>query len=458
MNRWISLFISLFVLGSFSMADPIAFPILGNVQPKHARDIQASNWSVGAETMDRDYTIYKNWKDYLGPLGFKKARIQGGWAKTEPRKGQYRWDWLDEILLDMPTQGVTPWVCLCYSNPVYNQNDSIRLGAGLPSTPEALAAWDQWVAAFVQRYKTVVTEWEVWNEPNLRNANSTTHYAAFFIRTAEIIKNIQPNATIVGLSMAGVRTDFTEEVLLILKQEDKLHLLDKVTYHPYKPNPDQSYSEVEKLKDAIATVSDRIQIFQGENGCPSSFRKTKALSNYPWTERSQAKWALRRLLGDLGRDIESSYFSIMDMKYPDEMNTKGLLRSNDDQTVASPKQSYYALQNLAAIFDDSLHRVQDFTFTTNASRSVTAFAFKNKNRPVIPIWFGDQTPSDSNQKTWIDITFDHISFKKPVYVDLRTGIIYEIPEECITTSGTFQGIPVYDSPILIAEKRCIPIQ
>ena len=68
---------------------------VGTVRARHARDITGSNWSVGAETMDRDYTVYRYYRDYLGPIGAKKARIQAGWAKTlglarcdHPRHGQ----------------------------------------------------------------------------------------------------------------------------------------------------------------------------------------------------------------------------------------------------------------------------------------------------------------------------------------------------------------------------------
>lgn len=39
----------------------------------------------------------------------------------------------------------------------------------------------------------------------------------------------------------------------------------------------------------------------------------------------------------LSRDIPSPYFSIMDMKHPDEMNRKGLLHLREDQTVEYAK-------------------------------------------------------------------------------------------------------------------------
>lgn len=55
---------------------------IGKIQPRHARDISAPNWSIGAEMIDRDYTIYPNWRGHLGPLDAMKAWIQSGWAKS----------------------------------------------------------------------------------------------------------------------------------------------------------------------------------------------------------------------------------------------------------------------------------------------------------------------------------------------------------------------------------------
>ena len=74
-----------------SASCPVDYQLLGKIRARRAKEIEASNWSVGAETMDRDYTVYQYWKSYLGALGFKKARVQGGWAKTEKRHGQYDW-------------------------------------------------------------------------------------------------------------------------------------------------------------------------------------------------------------------------------------------------------------------------------------------------------------------------------------------------------------------------------
>ncbi len=451
------------VLNVSTFAADLSYEKIGQVKSRHAKEIHASNWSVGAETMDRDYTIYNNWKTYLGPLGVKKARIQGGWAKTEPVRGVYHWDWLDEIVYDMADQGVEPWICLCYGNPVYSSGGGTRLGAQLPAAPDALHAWRQWVAACVVRYRDVVDEWEVWNEPKIGQDDVAELYAALVIETAETIRSIQPDSTIIAMALAGVHAKGPQNVLQRVKEQGKLHLIDEISYHPYNKNPDASYQGVAELRAMIHRYSDRIPIVQGENGAPSEFRKTKALRNYVWSELSQAKWALRRMLGDLGRDIRSSYFSIVDMKYPDEINRKGLLKINDDKEVIAVKQAYYAVQNLASVFDDSLERIPRYPYSSTAKQSLSLFGYANRftKQQIVTIWFDAEIPSDSNSYCEVEFTFPNAQFSKPVYVDLRTGFVYALPESAWERLGSvyhFRGIPIYDSPILIADQSAFLMQ
>jgi hypothetical protein len=440
--------------------EEISFTKIGSIKRRHAKDIKSNNWSIGAETMDRDYTIYDNWKQHLGPLGIKKARLQAGWAKTEKQKGQYNWAWLDNIIFDMVEDGVEPWMNVSYGNP--NYGGGTRLGADMPKTEEAIKAWTRWVSGMANRYKNYIDEWEIWNE-GAHGGNTMDLYVNLYIPAAEAIREVQPDATIMALAIAGVHPELASEFLEIMEQKGKLHLVDQITYHPYNKNPDDSYEEVAELRAAIDEYSERITIRQGENGAPSMVRKTKALSGYEWSELSQAKWALRRLLGDLGRDISSSYFAIMDMKYPDEMNRKGLLHANEDKTVVYKKPAYYAVQNLTSVFDYRLKRIPHYPYIANNERSMSLFVYENKasNNQVVTIWFDGEIPSNSNDKININFTFPNGQFNDPVYVDLRTGKVYKIPEDQYTQSGTkyvFKNIPVYDSPVLIADRSILFIK
>lgn len=448
----------------------IPFNPLGQVQPRHARDIAASNWAIGGETLDRDYADYDAYKRYLGPLGAKQIRLQGGWAKTERQKGVYDFAWLDRIIDDAIAQGVEPWLQTSYGNPIYPGGGTTNLGGGAPTSPEALQAWDRWVRAMAERYQGKVTAWEVWNEPDIgRHGVPAPHYSKLFIRTAEILRSVDPEATIYALSIANPgKFDYIGEFLDSLKANDKLHLVDEITFHGYRYNPDEAYRQIAQLRELVARYSPDIRLRQGEQGAPSENQPILALRNYPWTETSQAKWALRRLLGDFGRDIPSLYFQISDMHYaaaPDAHavghNTKGLLRTDSTHRVVGVKAAYHAVQHLTSIFDHTLKRIPNYAYTTSSrDTALQVFGYRKvgSDQQVVTIWLGGETPGNTNQKTPVDFTFPAGRFEDPVYVDLRTGEVYQIPRARWSRSGTeyrFTGIPIYDSPVLIADRSAI---
>jgi len=456
--------LSLCLLSPAFGAEPdegIPFPPAGKIQPRHARDIAGSNWSVGAETMDRDYTVYAHWKSYLGPLGIKKARIQGGWAKTEKQKGVYDYAWLDEVVFDMPKQGVEPWLSLSYGNPIYEGGGDPQIKGRVPTSEIGLAAWAAWVRKTVERYRNQIDEWEVWNEPNYDIAPAD--YARLLVLTAETVKSVQPNATIIAFGLgSGVNFKYARSVLEILRQQGKVGLIDQISHHRHQANPDVRGPELE-LEKVVAEFSDAITIRQGEAGCPSEIGKKRAMANYPWTELIQSKHVLRRLLGDLGRDKESSVFGIVDMKYPDEMNRKGLLRARDDRTVEYPKPAYYSVQNLAAVFDNRLVRTTHFRAELDRDLPLSAYAYRHgpSGQSVVTLWLHDQIPTDDNRKTAVDLTFHGVAFTNPLYVDLRTGRVYAIPRDAWSTRdgrATFRQVPVYDSPVLIADQAALPLE
>ncbi len=445
---------------------PAGFERLGQITPRHARAIAASNWSVGAETMDRGYTTYSKWREHLGPLGVKSARIQSGWARTEKSPGVYDWSWLDEIIPDMVDQGVKPWVSLSFGNPIYEGGGTSMVSSRLPTGP-ALERWDAFVRAIVERYGKQVDEWEIWNEPLIQKI-PLEEYAAFVMRTAAVVREAQPSARILIGAFAGSQTRRLPEILQLIQDAGKLSLVDVVTYHPYKPNPDSVWGDVNQLRADIARYSDRITIFQGENGCPSTSVTYGALSGHDWTELSQAKWTLRRLLGDLGHDIRSSYFSIIDLHYASEgggvrLNTKGLLASREDQSVDHRKPAYRAYQHITAIFDESIARAPDAVIALGDQAdtgALAAFAYEKRGvGPIVTLWRSGAMPSNALESQGLDVTITGVRFEEPVYVDMLSGAVHRIPAEQIEVLEEFtrfRSIPVGDWPVLIAEAAALP--
>ncbi|MEU0661086.1 GH39 family glycosyl hydrolase [Streptomyces lavendulocolor] len=439
---------------------PRGWPHLGSVAPRTAHQIGASQLIVGAETLDRDYADYPGFSPYLGRLGATGTRLQGGWAKTEKTKNVYDWAWLDRIVEDAHSRGVKPWLQLSYGNGAYTGGGGSGLGGRLPSSPEALEAWDAWVTAMVKRYKNRVTEWEVWNEPNLAGI-PVADYTDFFIRTATRIRAEQPNAVVYGQE-AGIDVPYARDFLIRLAEKGKAGLLGGFSYHPYNANPDDAwtYGQVEKLRALLAQYAPGAVVRQGENGAPSRPGSFGALGDLDWTELSQSKWFLRRVLNDLGRDISTSVFSISDLHYPSKINSKGLLQTNTDKSIRYAKPSYYAVQTVASVFDSTVKPLPGYQWsaTPGASLTVQAFAHRHTGRQIVGVWSGAAKPSESNTRTATDLTFTGGDFRDPVYVDVRTGAVHDIPAANWSMRDgtyTFRDVLVYDSPVLIADRSTV---
>ena len=474
-------------IGGYSQSgNESSFPLISKIQARNASEIVSSNWLIGCETLDRDFADYDQYKEYLNPLGIKRLRLQAGWARIEKVKGQYDWAWLDHIVNDATQRGLQPWVQFSYGNSIYEGGGGINLAAGVPHSEEALAAWDKWVAAMVNRYKDKVRDWEVWNEPNFGDNlyNTPEKAAALNIRTAEIVRRIQPNAIISGLALGHIGLEYADDFFKALDKAGKLHLFDNMTYHDYVYNPDAHYPKVMNLKAALEKYAPHMPLRQGENGAPSGPRLGGALGDYDWSELSQAKWNTRRMLGDLGHDIESSVFTIIDIAYNTagpirRLNVKGLIMSDSTKRAIRPKLAYYAVQNVASIFDHSLERIknirdshngdyipenpEEVAMTKNTDRSLAVYGYRHKTSRfnIFTIWQDEAIPTNSMEKKNHNFTFTNAYFEHPVYVDIITGEVFDIPASQWSKNGTkytFKNIPIYDGPILITDKSLILIK
>ncbi len=449
----------------------VDFPVVGKVKARAASEIAASSWSVGGETIDRDFTVYENYKRFVGPLGAKAIRLQAGWAKCEKQPGVYSWEWLDAIVDDALAQGVQPWLEFNYGNPIYPGGGDTGLGGGFPTSPEALAAWDRWVEALVARYKDRVYQWEVWNEPDINQIGTAPvdAYIDLFIRTASTVRALQSRSQIWALGLA-YNIDYADKFLAGVQARGRLDLIDAITIHGYPRNPDDT-SNIDRLRAVIAKYPRTIEVRQGETGSNSKYQEHFALRNISWTETLQAKWNLRRMLAHHAKDVPFNLFTMSDMHYtqyhrePDgalRMNHKGLLATNPDQTIAYAKPSYFAAQSVFAIFDATFRRIQDFPWTSTSLRglSVSAYQREQDGAQVVAYWFSDAPPAQANGVTLADLAVRHGRFKEPVLVDLRTSTVYAIPASRWSQAADgarFKDLPMYDSPLVIAERAALGI-
>lgn len=501
---------------SYAALQPVAasgYTQLGRIKPRTTMELKAQGLSstlmIGGETTDRDFSVFSNWREYLNPLGTTKVRVQSGWndiEQTITTPATYNFAKLDEIVDGAIAQGQAPLVFLGYGNvrPGCTDCGTASLGGAFP-TGEGKERFLNFVAATVMRYKDKVNDWQIWNEPT----KDLDTYKTLIVETAKLIKRIQPEAKLTIGSwytvhyVLGCLENCNDSAA---NQEARNYILTSLKYfygnkgpslpsgdvyvafHPYTTAVDYDHSAWDKqsMDNFLALVAGYgFRVRMDENGAPSTPCNTYAMCNQGalvWTEKNQAKYNLRRVLGDLARGIETSMFTITDLHYNDAKNTKGLLTTgvwdpnndspflNGDQRVHGKKIAYGAFQNVTALFDNRMQPVPDHGCVAPAG--YTAHAWKQTRNgaasTVIGVWKMTKLPvaDDAEPRAVVQVTCSKIGFtemaaagSQPRYVDMMDGRVYAVPAGGIAANSpntvTF-SVPVADWPVLIADASVVP--
>jgi len=94
------------------------------------------------------------------------------------------------------------------------------------------------------------------------------------------------------------------------------------------------------------------------------------------------------------------------------------------------------------------------------AKKTDCFVYENPatQQQLLTVWDGSGTPSNSFATVSATITVKNCTIKSPVWVDLVSGGIYEFPAGRVARDGgsvVFKDVPVYDAPVLIAEKSLV---
>ncbi len=455
---------------------------IGKIEPKTSQSIKKSKIGLGFEKLDRDVFDPTKAYDKVADLGVKWARLQSGWARTEKEKGVYDFAWIDEIVDNFVKRGIEPWVCLCYGNPLFNEEAKKVFGAvGCPPifTEEQKKAWENYVKAFVKHFENRVTYYEVWNEPDgqwcWKHGVNATELGIFTHDTGKFVKEANKNAKVIGGVTCCRELSYLNEAFAAGMGE----YLDFVSFHEYTPDETKVFETVEAYRELAHYYNPKIEIIQGESGSQSKMGGHGALCTAGWTEEIQAKQLARHTIADLMADVHfTSYFSCMDMieALNGDVSDKasyldygyfGVLGADFDEDGKSvgtyyKKPSYYTLQNICSIFAEDFELCKmPLIFSGNYSeltlendvgrREVISGGFKKKNGRAFAYWYPSNILTTSVEAV-TKVTF-FTEYKDFKIVDVIDGSIYEIPEDMIEDKGhgTYQikDLPVKDTPLLL---------
>ncbi|MDY2792115.1 MAG: hypothetical protein SOT76_05165 [Eubacteriales bacterium] len=390
---------------------------------------------LGMECLDRGLWELAPAIGTLGRLGIHSCRMQTGWARTEREKGVYDFSEMDREVRLAREAGFAPWLSLSYGNPVYASGDPDSLRAGgighVPiETQEERAAWQQYVAETVRRYRGQVARYEIWNEPDVtaffppKYGDWVKGYMELVRLTAPVIRENDPDAQIVACTGSA---DGLEPLLRAGMGE----WVDVYSFHNYKALPE---SQNAAFRETLRQLRDRyapgLGLIRGEAGCPSYNAPTSigALHGMTTSETIQAKWAARHLIADFADPAirETSYFHAYEFLHFSRQHHYyyGVLRED-----YSRKPAFETLQLLAHLFDGEAVYAPWRTLrfepdTDNVTARVCSF--ERGGLPVLAYWQSEELRDDSEVVRVRAQAFPKAQWRRPVLLDTLTRRVYAL--------------------------------
>ena len=445
---------------------PAPLPVIGELVSVPSSLDRLSFWSVGCETLDRDYADFDKFSQYMGETGVGYARLQSGWAKCEPKKkGKYDFAWLDHHVDGLIAQGIHPWLCLCYGNPLYTDGGHDLNARLFPDGP-IMDGWLKYVKAVVTRYKGKVTMYEVWNEPDgARDASGKwvagknwADYAPLFARTAKAIKEADPDAKIAAFGAFSIRTEYFKSGMQRIAELGAGDLVDYVTYHAYWAHPERMIPDVKRINEEIHAVNPNTILLQGESGCPSRLDYGHAMCFKEWTEYSQVKWDLRHCLMNFSLGIPSSVFTMVDLNYKWMIQSFGLICTNLNSEPQYKRPKFYGIQHLTSTITADCAPCDDFRLVgSSIHEDITLIGVKKGDKAVgFLVWLSGEEPGSSLVRRLVDLTVYGRTLQDPVYVDLVTGYVHEFKGLEKRFDGQhLSSFPIWDAPVLVVERSAV---
>lgn len=456
---------------------------IGSLTPKASVQVKESRLGIGFEKLDRGVFDPNKAYDKVAALGVKWVRIQSGWARTETQKGVYDFAWLDEVIENLVLRGLRPWICLCYGNALYTPRAAAVFGAvGCPpiDTAEERQAWLNYVTALVRRYKDRVTHYEIWNEPDgiwcWKTGVNAMELGVFSRDTALAIHAEYPQAEVIGGVICMRDLSYINTALATGMGA----AVDALSFHEYTHDEQKVLGRVSSLAALGRHYNPKMRVIQGESGSQSRSDGCGALRGGAWTPPKQAKQLLRHTVADLMTEVEfTSYFSCMDMieALNGSVDNKasyldygyfGVLAADFDENGVStgaytPKPSYYALQNLCALFSERFTRAElpilsapqhsDRIFADDFDGlTLCAQGFRRENGAcAYAYWNPVNLMTETFSST---ITLQAACLPAPIrLIDPMNGAVYALPEAMIEQQGNgcvlLKHLPILDYPLLV---------
>ncbi len=304
------------------------------------------------------------------------------WSVVEPAKGQYYFPESADAAVDYTLSiGLEPLFILDYGNANYGTD---------VTTDEWLEGYLGYVRAMVTHFKGRIKYYEVWNEWNVgvggldkQYRDQPELYARLLVATYKVIKEIDPEITVIGGVVAGGVESWIEGML---QYPGAFESMDVFSFHTYSDG--KSLEEHDYLKQFQTVINllekygngEKKPIWMTETGWPThiglkssteEFSAANLVRLYTWALANpdivdKVFWYDLHNDGVLPEEIESSY---------------GLLRNWAEVVPMAAKKSYVAMCAMNAILADA-----EYVGTFELGRGIYAYRFLKDGKDLLVAW------------------------------------------------------------------------
>lgn len=233
-----------------------------------------SNSGRGLEEMDRAAALAED-------AGVKWTREEFNYSMIEKEPGVYDFSFFDSLVQTAARHGISVYGLLAYWSPFIEQ----------PYSEEGITAYCDYARATVGHFKDSVHHWEIYNEPNIFFWNGPKElYPELVRRVYAVIKEEDPNASVLAVSTAGIDRAFIRKVV------EAGAPFDALTVHPYRSELLEG-KFIRELRGAAKLAEDR-PVWITEMGWSTQINGGKS-------EREQAQLLARAYLTAAGAGVRS---------------------------------------------------------------------------------------------------------------------------------------------------------
>ena len=365
--------------------------------------------------------------------GVKWSREEMQWAIIEPERGKFDWSRYDAVVETANSHGISVYGLIDYWNEWTK-----------PYTPEGIADYVNYCKALVGRYKGRINHWEIWNEPNIFFWPGPKEVYPQLLKAAyKAIKEVDPDAQVLGCSTAGIDSSFIKMVM------DAGAPFDILTIHPYRYALDdeqfiKELQDVHKLTEQIDGKPRPVWIT--EMGWPTDIPNGV-------TERHQASLIARTYLCTAASQAAEnvSWYDFRDDGGSPFYNEHrfGVVRSYD----FAPKPAYRALASVCRTLSG-----QKLAGKIDLGAGIMAYKFAGGGHETVAIWARGRTAVLRLKVDGTDLTMRDLMYQDTKLTPSEKSLLLVANEDIpVFITGSKVDISLLSKPVYIEVDSAVQI-